>query len=236
MLMSTHIDDLKRLAAETAVDKIQSGMVIGLGSGSTATFMIQDLGQRLRDGRLKNIIGLPTSEATAQLARSLDIPLATLNEQPVIDLTIDGADEIDPNLDVIKGLGGHLLREKIIASVSRRMIIISDHRKLVQRLGMRAPLPVEVIPFARQPVEAFLKALPSRPEIRQENGQHYITDEGNIILDCWFEEIEDPHQLGQTIIAQPGVVEHGFFFNMATEAVVAAADGIQMLSRNKSNL
>ncbi|MDX1413232.1 MAG: ribose-5-phosphate isomerase RpiA [Candidatus Promineifilaceae bacterium] len=229
--MNTRIDNLKRLAANTAVDQIQSGMVIGLGSGSTATFMIQELGQRVRDGRLKNIIGLPTSEVTAQLALSLDIPLATLEEQPAIDLTIDGADEIDPSLDLIKGLGGHLLREKIIASVSRRMIVISDIRKLVDRLGTRAPLPVEVIPFARQPVKEFLKSLNSRPEIRQHGGQDYITDEGNIIYDCWFDEIDDPHQLGQKIIAQPGVVEHGFFLNMASEAVVAGENGIQILKR-----
>jgi ribose 5-phosphate isomerase A len=111
------------------------------------------------------------------------------------------------------------------------MIIISDHRKLVKRLGTRAPLPVEVIPFARQPVEEFLRSLDSRPEIRRVEGKPFITDEGNIILDCWFNEIEDPGQLGQTIIAQPGIVEHGFFLNMATEAVVATESGIQLLSR-----
>jgi len=229
--MITDINKLKQLAAAAAVDAVQSGMIVGLGSGSTATFMIQEIGERLRDGRLRDIVGLPTSEKTAQQARSLAIPLATLEEQPAIDLVIDGADEIDPKLDLIKGLGGSLLREKIIASVSKRMIVISDHRKLVDRLGTRAPLPVEVIPFARQPVENFLRSLGSKPVIRQKEGQIFITDEGNIILDCYFEEIADPVQLGQIIIAQPGIVEHGFFLGMATEAVVATETGIERYSR-----
>ena len=229
--MITDINKLKQLAAAAAVDAVQSGMIVGLGSGSTATFMIQEIGERLRDGRLRDIVGLPTSEKTAQQARSLAIPLATLEEQPAIDLDIDGADEIDPKLDLIKGLGGSLLREKIIASVSKRMIVISDHRKLVDRLGTRAPLPVEVIPFARQPVENFLRSLGSKPVIRQKEGQIFITDEGNIILDCYFEEIADPVQLGQIIIAQPGIVEHGFFLGMATEAVVATETGIERYSR-----
>lgn len=229
--MDATVNQLKYLAAVGAVDAVQSGMIVGLGSGSTATFMIQEIGDRLRDGRLNNIVGLPTSEQSARQARSLDIPLATLEEQPVIDLTIDGADEIDPNLDVIKGLGGYLLREKIIASVSKRMIIIADQSKLVSRLGTQAPLPVEVIPFGRRPVVQFLRSLGSKPVIRQDEGQTFITDEGNLILDCWFEEIEDPFRLGQTIIAQPGIVEHGFFLNMATEAIVATDKGIERYYR-----
>ncbi len=229
--MSIDINKQKQLAAAAAVDAVQSGMIVGLGSGSTATFMIQEIGERLRDGRLRNIIGLPSSEKSAQQARSLNIPLSTLEKQPAIDVTIDGADEIAPNLDLIKGLGGSLLREKIIASVSKRFIIISDQRKLVERLGTRAPLPVEVIPFARQPVDNFLRSLGSKPVIRQKEGQIFITDEGNIILDCYFQEIADPVQLGQTVIAQPGVVEHGFFLNMATEAIVATESGIEIFSR-----
>ncbi len=229
--MSTDINKQKYLAAAAAVDAVQSGMIVGLGSGSTATFMIQEIGDRLRDGRLRDIIGLPSSEKSAQQARSLDIPLSTLEKKPAIDLTIDGADEIDPNLDLIKGLGGSLLREKIIASASKRFIIISDQRKLVDRLGTRAPLPVEVIPFARQPVDDFLKSLGCKPVIRQKDGQTFITDEGNIILDCYFDEIADPTEIGQTIIAQPGVVEHGFFLNMATEAFVATDSGVEKFLR-----
>ena len=229
--MTTNIDKLKQLAAAAAVDEIHSGMIVGLGSGSTATFMIQEIGERLQDGRLRNIVALPTSEKSAQQARSLNITLATLDEQPAIDITIDGADEIDPHLNLIKGLGGSLLREKIIASVSKRMIVISDQRKLVQRLGTRSPLPVEVIPFARHPVTDFLRSLGSNPVIRKNGDQVFITDEGNIILDCYFSEITDAQELGQIIIAQPGIVEHGFFLNMATEAVVATDTGIERYSR-----
>jgi ribose 5-phosphate isomerase A len=229
--MTIDINELKKLAAVAAVDEVQSGIVVGLGSGSTATFMIQEIGERLRDGRLHSIVAVPTSEKSAKQAQSFAIPLASLEEQPAIDLTIDGADEIDPHLDLIKGLGGSLLREKIIASVSKRMIVISDHRKLVERLGMRAPLPVEVIPFARRPVDNFLRSLGSQPVMRQKDGQIFITDEGNIILDCHFAEIANPAELGQIIIAQPGVVEHGFFLGMATEAIVATETGIERFAR-----
>ncbi len=229
--MAESIDELKRIAAAAAVDSIQSGMVVGLGTGSTAAPMIDELGRRLRRGELHNITGVPTSERSAQQARSLDIPLATLAEQPRIDLTIDGADEIDPQLDLIKGLGGSLLREKIVAASSSRLIIIGDQRKLVERLGTRAPLPVEVIPFAERPVTDFLRSLGAKPVIRLREGQILITDENNIILDCYFEEIDDPYRLAQIVIAQPGVVEHGFFLGMATEAIVATDSGIQRLAR-----
>lgn len=232
--MPNDISHLKKLAAGSAVDEVRSGMVVGLGSGSTAAYMIQEIGERLQDGRLQDIIALPTSEKSAQQAQGLGIPLATLDDQPAIDLTIDGADEIDPQLDLIKGLGGSLLREKIIASVSRRMIIISDYRKVVDRLGARSPLPVEVIPFARQPVTVFLRSLGAEPIIRKQGGQLFITDEGNIILDCTFKEIADPRKLGQTIIAQPGIVEHGFFFDLATEAIVATETGIVRYYRDKN--
>ncbi len=229
--MSQDINELKKQAAVAAVNEIQSGMVVGLGSGSTATFMIQELGDRLRDGRLRDITALSTSKKSAQLARTLQIPQATLQEQPAIDITIDGADEIDPNLDLIKGLGGSLLREKIIAFASKRMIVISDQRKLVQRLGSRSPLPVEVIPFAQRPVEDFLHGLGSKTAIRKMNGEIFITDEGNIILDCTFPEIVDPRGLGMIIINQPGIVEHGFFFDLANEAIVATEKGIRLLKR-----
>ncbi len=229
--MTNNIEELKRTAAITAVDSIQSGMIVGLGTGSTAAPMIDELGRRLRSGELHDITGIPTSERSAQQARSLGIPLATLAEQPRIDLTIDGADEIDPQLDLIKGLGGSLLREKIVAASSAQLIIIGDQRKLVDRLGSRAPLPVEVIPFAERPVTDFLRSLGAKPVIREREGQILITDENNIILDCYFEEIADPYQLAQIVIAQPGVVEHGFFLGMATEAIVATDSGIQRFRR-----
>ncbi len=229
--MTTDINELKRLAAAAAVDAVQSGMIVGLGTGSTAALMVQELGLRLQDGRLQNIVGIPTSEQSARQARALGIPLTTLAEQPTLDVTIDGADEIDPQLDLIKGLGGSLLREKIVASSSARFIIIGDQRKLVKRLGTRAPLPVEVIPFAQRPVSDFLRALGSQPFIREKDGETFITDEGNIILDCHFAEIVNPRQLAREIKFCPGVVEHGFFLDMATEAIVATSTGIERFTR-----
>jgi len=230
--MTGNIKELKKIAAAAAVDAIQSGMVVGLGTGSTAALMVDELGERLRSGRLHNIVGIPTSVQTARQARSLNIPLVKLADQPKIDLTIDGADEIDPQLDLIKGLGGSLLREKIVAAASSRFIIIGDQRKIVDRLGSQAPLPVEIIPFAERPVTDFLRSLGSRPVLRQKAGEIFITDEGNIIIDSYFEEMADPGQLALAVIAQPGVVEHGFFLGMATEAIVAAESGIKRFTRD----
>jgi ribose 5-phosphate isomerase A len=229
--MVDKIEELKQMAAAAAVDEIESGMIVGLGTGSTAAPMVDELGRRLRSGQLGQIIAVPTSEKTARQAESLHIPLATLNEQPRIDLTIDGADEIDPQVDLIKGLGGSLLREKIVAAASARMIIIADQRKLVDRLGSRSPLPVEVIPFAERPVTDFLRSLGSRPVKRYVEDEVFITDEGNILLDCHFGELPDPFRLSQTIIAQPGVVDHGLFLGMATMAIVATDAGIKTLRR-----
>lgn len=233
--MSKMIEDLKKEAGEKAVDYVESGMVVGLGTGSTAVHAVRMIGQLLQNGRLHNILGIPTSEATRQEAERLGIPLTTFDENPVVDITIDGADEIAPNLDLIKGLGAALLREKIVATASKQMIVVSDDRKLVDKLGTRAPVPVEVIPFARQPVEAFLKSLGARPVLRldwETKQDIVITDENNIILDCWFDGgLDNPREMGQAIRSQPGVVEHGLFFNLATRAIIAAPDGIQILER-----
>ncbi|MCA9935704.1 MAG: ribose-5-phosphate isomerase RpiA [Anaerolineales bacterium] len=226
---------LKQAAAEKAVEAVHSGMVVGLGTGSTAVFMVRAIGQLLQDGRLQHILGIPTSEATAREAERVGIPLTTLNEHPVIDVTIDGADEISPQLDLIKGLGGALLREKIVATASRRMIVVGDGSKKVARLGTRAPLPVEVIPFAQGPVQAYLASLSARPVLRVHNGVTFITDEGNIILDCHFDEgIDDPELIGQAIRQQPGVVEHGLFLGLAETAVVATNDTIEVLGKRLS--
>ena len=219
--MAVNYQEMKERAAFAAVDEIQSGMIVGLGSGSTARLMVEEVGRRLRSGQLGHIDAIPTSAATAAQARQLQIPLTTLDQRPHIDLTIDGADEIDPQLDVIKGLGGALLREKIVAAASARFIIIADERKLVQRLCSRSPLPVEVIPFAQRPVAIFLRGLGARPAVRRENGQNFVTDEGNIIIDCHFAALDDPYHLAQQIIAHPGVVEHGLFLGLVTEAIVA---------------
>ncbi|MFN2196883.1 MAG: ribose-5-phosphate isomerase RpiA [Anaerolineales bacterium] len=230
--MEKSIDSLKREAAVAAVNQLESGMVVGLGSGSTAYYAVVDLGMRLAEGSLNHITGIPTSEATAKLARQHHIRLSTLAKHPQVNITIDGADEIDPHLNLIKGLGHSLLREKIVVSATERFIVISDDRKLVERLGQIAPVPVEVIQFAQRPVSDYLKMLGCNPVLRKlEDGRPRITDEGNIILDCYFEEIEDPYQLAAAIRKQPGVVEHGLFLDMAAEAYVAALSGVQHLTR-----
>jgi ribose 5-phosphate isomerase A len=233
--MSESIEKLKQQAGEMAATYVESGMVVGLGTGSTAVFAVRAIGQMLQNGRLHNIVGIPTSEETRREAERLGIPLTNFDENPVIDITIDGADEIDPNFDLIKGLGAALLREKIVATASKQMIVVSDDRKLVAKLGTLAPVPVEVIPFARQPVAAYLQSLGARPVLRldRETGKNpVITDENNIILDCWFAGgLDNPVAMGQAIRSQPGVVEHGLFFNLATRAIVAAPDGIQILER-----
>lgn len=227
----TTIDDLKRLAAETAVEQVQPGMVVGLGTGSTAIHATRRIGRLLADGRLHDIRAIPTSDEIGREAQQLGIPLITLDDCSVIDLTIDGADEIDPQLNLIKGLGGALLREKVVASASRHMIVVADSSKRVAQLGSRAPVPVEVIPFARRPVAEYLTTLGARVAERMKNGDILITDEGNIILDCYFGPISDAHTLAQTIRQQPGVVEHGLFLALASQAIVATDEGVVVLER-----
>ncbi len=227
------LEMLKKQAAERAVEQIGSGMVVGLGTGSTAVYAVRAIGELLRNGRLTNIIAIPTSEATAALARECAIPLSTLNDHPIIDLTIDGADEIAPNLDLTKGLGGALLREKIVAAASKRNIIIADHTKLVEKLGSRAPIPVEVVGFAERPLTLFLESLGARV-VRRPNKAGtapFITDEHNLILDCHVAPLDDPAAFAQTVIGRPGVVEHGLFLGYATQAIVAMPDEVVVLSR-----
>lgn len=227
----TAIEELKRQAAERAVEYIQSGMVVGLGTGSTAVFAVRRIGELLAEGRLQRIVGIPTAEVTAREAERAGIPLGTLDDHPVVDVTIDGADEIDPHLNLIKGLGGALLREKIVAAASRRLIIIADDSKRVEQLATRAPVPVEVIQFARRPVADYLASLGAQVVERRKDGERFITDEGNLILDCHFPGLPNPSEIAQLIRAQPGVVEHGLFLGMATEAIVAGERGILMLER-----
>ena len=222
------IDDLKKQAALKAVEFVRSGMVVGLGTGSTAVHATRAIGDMLADGRLQNIFAIPTSEATARQAQEVGIPLTSFNQHPKVDITIDGADEIDPHLNLIKGLGGALLREKIVAAASQRLIIVADDSKRVSQLGSRAPVPVEVIPFAQELVRRFLQSLGANTILRQQKGIPFITDENNIILDCRFPPIADPLKLAQTIRQQPGVVEHGLFFNMATGAIIASPQGIEV--------
>ncbi|MDQ4079051.1 MAG: ribose 5-phosphate isomerase A [Chloroflexota bacterium] len=228
-------DELKRAAAQAAVDQeVRSGMKVGLGSGSTFTYALDALGEALREGWLNDIIGVPSSEQIAQRARDHGIPLVELHEVGELDVSIDGADEIDPNLDLIKGLGGALLREKMIAQLTCRYVIIADESKLVPKLGVKAPLPVEVVPFGWQvhlPLMAELGAWAVR---REEDGKPFVTDNGNYILDCHFNKetgIEDPAVLEWLLLARAGIVDHGLFLGMTSIAYVSGEEGVRTLER-----
>lgn len=222
-------ETLKRQAAERAVEIVESGMVVGLGTGSTAVHAVRRIGALLAEGRLQRIVGIPTADVTAREAERCGIPLGTLDAYPTVDVTIDGADEIDARLNAIKGLGGALLREKIVAAASRRFVLVADESKRVSQLGTRAPVPVEVIRFARRPVADYLASLGARVIERQRDGRTFITDEGNLILDCHFPGLANPQEMAQLIRAQPGVVEHGLFLGMAAAAVVAGEKGVVVL-------
>jgi ribose 5-phosphate isomerase A len=214
----------KIVAAQKSLELIKDGMVVGLGSGSTATHFIKLLGEKVKAG-LK-IRSISSSKASEDLARSLSIPITDFRQAPVIDVAIDGADEIGPHLALVKGGGGALLREKIVASAAKRFIVVADASKIVRRLG-KFPLPVEVIPMAAPLVEKQILALGIPSKVRQaKTGGDYITDEGNLILDCACGEIADPNALAASIRAMVGVVEHGLFLNMAEMALVA--DGAEV--------
>ncbi len=210
-------------AARRAVDLVRDGMVLGLGSGATASAAVREIGRRLAAGRLSGIAGIPTSTATRDLAREVGVPLTDFSAHPLIDLTIDGADEVTPAGDLIKGLGGALLREKIVAANSRRLIIVVDETKLVRRLGQRAPLPVEVVSFGWSTHLDFLRALGAEPVLRarREDSAPFVTDEGHYILDAWFSGgLEGPPALEHALARRTGVVETGLFLGMAPEVVV----------------
>ncbi len=227
--------NLKKLAAERAVDMVENGMILGLGHGSTTRPAVDFIGQRVQAGILSNIVAVPTSEETRAQARALGIPLATLAEYPVLDLAIDGADEVDPALNLIKGLGGALLREKIVEIAAQRFVVVVDESKLVDRLGTRGPLPVEVTQFAWEAHVRWLESLGCRAELRREaDGSPFVTDNHNYIVHCTFPDgISDPVALGQTLIQRPGILEHGLFLGMATEVVVAGRDGVRVIQRTK---
>lgn len=226
------IEQRKRAAAERAVECIADGMIVGLGSGSTARYATLRLGALVRSGALRGILAIPTSNETAALARAEGIPLTDLEAHPVIDLTIDGADEVAPNLDVIKGLGGFLLREKIVAYATRREIIVADDSKLVARLGTQSPVPVEVIRFGWANTQRALEHTGAQPRLRLAAGAPFLTDEGNYILDCRYPGgIDDPPALSDAIHRIPGVVEHGLFLGLAHAAVIASAQGVTLMER-----
>jgi ribose 5-phosphate isomerase A len=224
---------LKRLAAERAVELVEPGMKIGLGTGSTALLVLEALAARRSHGELADIVGVPTSTETRTRAMELGIPLATLDDEPHLDLTLDGADEVDPDLQLIKGLGGALLWEKIVAAATDRLVIVVDESKLVDRLGTRSPLPVEVVPFGWRTVEAPIRELGGEPRLREtDDGEPFVTDGAHYILDCAFPGgIDDPLAVEARLHALPPVVETGLFLGMADTVVVGGADGVETRRR-----
>jgi ribose 5-phosphate isomerase A len=225
---------LKQQAADRAVEYVKPGMVVGLGAGSTALLATRRIGQLLRQGRLHDIVGFPCSSAVEAEARALGIPITT-DPPDMIDLTIDGADEVDPELNLIKGGGGALLHEKIVAQVSLREIIIVDDSKLSPVLGTHWPLPVEVIPFGWQLQRRFLESLGARVAVRQQrDGTLFRTDQGNLIFDCAFGPIPQPSELAAKLDVRAGIVEHGLLIGLATEVIVASADGIRHLTPQRA--
>jgi ribose 5-phosphate isomerase A len=228
-------DPRRAAAAERAVaDHVRDGMRLGLGTGSTAALMLEALAVRLAAGELRDIAGVPTSRATADACVRLGIPLCTLADCPVLDVVIDGADEISPALDLIKGLGGAHLREKVVACAGRLMVVVADDSKLVRRLGERAPLPVEVVEFALPVCDRLLRERGWEPTRRlRPDGAPFVTDEGNAILDCRRGDWSDPAALARGVHEVPGVVEHGFFLGIAGVAVVGTAAGVSVLERGR---
>jgi ribose 5-phosphate isomerase A len=231
---SSQRDQYKQAAAERAVELVQSGMVVGLGTGETATYAIRRIGALLRAGTLEDIEGVATSLATAAEAVRWGIPLLEESRVTPTDIIIDGADEIDPALNLIKGRGGALLREKIVAQTSRRVVIVADHSKLSPVLGTRSPLPVEVVPFGSRYQPDYLRGLLPQAQISFRMGPNTSpvrTDQGNFILDCVTGPIEEPEELARRLQARAGVVAHGLFLGLATDVIVAGQSGIEHRTR-----
>jgi ribose 5-phosphate isomerase A len=223
--------DKKKAAAEAAIKLVNDGMVVGLGTGSTANLAIEGLGRRVGEGL--RIEGVATSRFTEQLARKVGIPITTLDEVQEIDLTIDGADEVDPSFNLIKGMGGALLREKIVAFASKQEVIIVDDSKLVDVLGTKSPLPVEVVPFGHARTRDALEVLGCKASLKGGNIP-FLTDNGNLIYECKFERIEDAEMLEAEMDMIPGVVESGLFIDLVTKVVVASAKGVEVRSKSLS--
>ncbi len=222
----------KKQAAEAAVELIQPGMVIGLGHGSTARYALLKLAELLRSGKLWDIQGVPCSKKVEEEAKTLGIPLTTLEEHPELDLTIDGADEIDPDLNVIKGGGGAMLREKVVAQATRHQVIVADHTKFSPRLGTSAPVPVEVLPFGWCTHLRFLEGLGARVSLRRNpDGSPFLTDQGNYVLDCWFGPIPEVQSLARKLESRAGIVGHGLFVDLVDEVFLAGPSGLRRLTR-----
>jgi ribose 5-phosphate isomerase A len=230
--LSSERDRLKRAAAARAVEEVEDGMVVGLGSGSTASFAIEALAARIARGL--RIVGIPTSERTAALAQRLGVPLIGFARHRRIDLAIDGADEVERGtLHLIKGRGGALLREKIVAAASERMIVVVDESKLVDRLGRHVPLPVEIVPFGWQTVLDRLAEAGLAPILRKVGNEPFVTDSGHYIADCAVAEISDPAALERRLATLIGVVESGLFIGFAADVIVGNVDGVTVLERKR---
>ena len=230
--MSDEQTRLKQLAADAALEQVRSGMVVGLGHGSTALLFVRGLARRVASGELTGIVGVACALAMESEARSLGLNVASLDQHPVMDLTVDGADEVDPELNLIKGGGGALLREKVVAQASKREIIIVDESKLSGRLGEKWALPVEVVPFALRPFSDYVASLGAEPVLRRgRDGEPFMTDQENYILDCRFGPMDDPARVARALEGRAGMVEHGLFLGLADEVIVAGAGGIRRLSR-----
>jgi ribose 5-phosphate isomerase A len=222
----------KQLAAEAAIPFIRDGMVIGLGTGSTADFFLLALADALNTGKLKSIVGVPTSRQSEHRAQELGIPLTTLGKHPVLDLTVDGADEVAPTLDLIKGLGGALIREKIVAQNSKKFIVIADSGKSVPQLGAKVSLPVEVVPFAHETQPLFFKSIGSDPVLRRHAGMVFNTDNGNLIYDCKFPPMTDPAKIERQLLDRAGVVGCGLFLKMADVVLMADENKVTVMKRS----
>lgn len=224
--------NLKELAAAQALSYVTSDQVLGIGSGSTVNFFIRLLSDKLQHGEIHNIQVVPASNASAERMTQAGIPLTSLQDHPELDLAVDGADEIDLQLNLIKGMGCALLREKIVLTYARRVVIIADASKQVERLG-RGPLPVEVLPFEAATHVNWLNSISTRAEIRRNiDGQPVVTDNGNLIAFCWFSDgISDPVSLAARLDAQPGIQGHGLFLGMANECLIAGSTGVHSLRK-----
>jgi ribose 5-phosphate isomerase A len=225
--------NMRQQAASHALTYVRNGMLLGLGSGSTTALFIDMLGERLQKGELRDIAGVPTSEKTAARARALGIPLTTLTDHPHLDLAVDGADEVDPTLNLIKGRGRALLREKIVEIHADHFLVIVDESKLVPCLGSRGPLPVEIVPFGATVHVRWLNTLDCHAELWQEaDGAPIVTDNGNYLARCWFPGgIVDPYDLAGVLADRPGIVEHGLFLDMTSAVIVASPEGTRVLER-----
>ena len=223
----------KRAVGEHVASMIHSGMKLGLGTGSTAALAIEALGRRIKEEGLE-VCGVPTSFASERLAREYGIPLSTLDITPVLDLAFDGADEVDPHLVVIKGRGAAQTREKIVAAAAKRFVVLVDESKMVERLGTKMPLPVEIVPMAAAPVMNVLRSLGAQPEIRmgmRKDGP-VVSDQGLWIIDAMFDEITDPEHVNRVLLNTPGVLDHGLFIGMATDVLIGKSDGsVQHISK-----